>query len=142
MLLSDDEITERMESPLNLLNRLRTSLDKSPSPALPIPHDHSIQIPSLPPSASDLIPDLNDRISDVGTRSKAVKILNAAMDELQMRMPEIQKPERLAAIATEMSKVINQHDSKPREENTQGRIVVYAPQIQSISNYNIVEVNE
>ena len=136
MLLSDDEVAERMESPLNLLNRLRTALDK------PTSNHKPIEIPSLPPSAADLIDDLDTRIKDSSTRSKAVGILNAAMDELKIRIPEVQRPEKLAQIAAEMAKVVNQHDSKPREDNTQAKIIVYAPQIQSISNYEVVEVNE
>jgi len=101
MLLNDDEIKERIESPLNLLNRLKSSLT---------PNGHTpTHIPSLPPKSSDIIEDLEDKISNTTTRSKAMGILNAAMDELRVRIPEIQKPEKLAAIAAEMSKVVSHH---------------------------------
>lgn len=138
MLLNDDEIKESMESPLNLLNRLRTSLNRtSRLPAV---------IPSLPeqipPKASDIIDNLDDRLKDTSTRAKAVKILNSAMDELNRRIPEVDKPERLATIAEAMSKVINHQDTKSAGEKLQSQIIVYAPQVQNIENYEVVEVVE
>jgi hypothetical protein len=140
MLLNDDEIKERIESPLNLLNRLRTSLDRLSSP---VPRPTHSQIPSLPPSASDIIPDLEDKIANNSTRSKAVGILNSAMDELSKRIPEVQKPEKLAQIAAEMSKVVSQQDSKNTGDSFKtAQIIVYAPQVQNIENYEVVEVTE
>ena len=140
MLLSDEEIQERMESPLNLLNRLRTSLNKAT--ILPSSNHAPVEIPVLPPKSADIIPNLDDKVRDAGTRSKASGILNAAMDELHKRIPEVQKPEKLAQIAAEMAKVINQHDSKPRDDNEQAKIVIYAPQIQTIDRYEVIDVAE
>jgi hypothetical protein len=136
MLLSDDEIQERIESPLNLLNRLKSSLGKAIN-------SHSFpQIPSLPPKSSDIIDDLEDKISNSSVRSKAVGILNAAMDELKVRIPEVQKAEKLAAIATEMSKVISNQDNRNQGDKTLAQIIVYAPQVQNIENYEIVDIAE
>lgn len=59
MLLSDDEIRERIESPLNLLNRLKSSLGASR-------HHLTTQIPSIPPKSSDIIDDLEEKISKIG----------------------------------------------------------------------------
>jgi len=132
MLLNDDEIKERIESPLNLLNRLKSSL-ASHSP---------IKIPALPPTASEIIDNLEDKIKNTSTRSKASNILNAAMDELQKRISEVQKPEKLAAIATEMSKVISNHDNKPNSGGIQSQIIVYAPQVQSLDSFDIIDANE
>ena len=75
-------------------------------------------------------------------RSKAVGILNAAMDELKVRMPEIQKPEKLAQIASEMSKVISNQDNRGPGDKSLSQIIVYAPQIQNIDNYEVIDVNE
>lgn len=130
-----------MESPLNLLNRLKSSLSRAVN--LPhLPSNSPAISPVLPPSSSDIVADLEDKIANGGTRSKAVGILNAAMDELRIRMPEVQKPEKLAQIAAEMAKVVNQHDNKNTGDKELAKIVVYAPQIQSIENYQIVNVNE
>lgn len=136
MLLNDDEIRESMESPLNLLNRLKSTLNRAIAPVIPsIPEQ-------IPPKASDIIDNLDDRLKDTSTRSKAVRILNAAMDELSSRLPEVQKPERLASIATEMAKVISHQDNKSAGERLTSQIIVYAPQVQNIENYDIVEVAE
>jgi len=131
MLLNDDEIQERIESPLNLLNRLRTSLDKASNPN---------PSPCLPPKSSDIIEDLENKISN--TRTKAVGILNAAMDELRVRLPEVQKPEKLAAIAAEMAKVVSHQESKNTGDKSLSQIIVYAPQVQNIENYEVIEVAE
>lgn len=134
MLLNDEEIQETMESPLNLLNRLKSSLDKT---------SRGTMVPSLPPKAEDIITDLDDRLKDSNTRLKAAGILNEAMDELRKRLPEVQKPEKLASIAELMSKVVKQQDDKNNNAIGAGsQIIVYAPRIQSIENYRVVKVNE
>ena len=135
MILTDDEIQERIESPLNLLNRLKSQLGTQR-------HHPTSQIPSLPPTSSDIIEDLEDKIANTTTRSKAVGILNSAMDELSKRIPEVQKPEKLAQIAAEMSKVVSQQDNRNQGNKPLSQIIVYAPQMQQISNYDIVDVAE
>lgn len=133
MLLDDKEVEERIESPINLLNRLKTSLTRTVN---------SHNIPTMPPKASDVITDLEDKIRDSSTRSKAAGILNSAMDELKNRLPEVQRPEKLAAIAHEMSKIIANHDSNGNRGAGGSQIIVYAPQVHNIEEYNIVDVRE
>lgn len=137
MILNDDEIQERIESPLNLLNRLRTSLNRTIAP-----HTPAI-IPTLPPpKSSDIIEDLEEKIQSSSVRSKAVGIMTAAMDELKIRIPDVQKPEKLAAIAAEMAKVVSHQDNRNQGKEELARIVVYAPQVQNIQNYDIIDVSE
>ena len=128
MILTDSEMKERLESPVNLLNRLRAL--SSPAP-----------IVTLPPTSSELIPDIDDKINDTKRKSKA--ILNKALDELSSRMPEVQKPEKLAQIAYEMSRAIAQQEAKEIPQTPlAAQIVIYAPQVQSIENFDIVDVQE
>lgn len=136
MLLNDDEIKETIESPLNLLNRLKRTLNHTVHPSLP-----SITNP-IPPRASDIIDDLDDRLKNNSTRSKAVGILNAAMDELSRRLPEIERPESLARVAENMSKVISQQDTRNAGDKLLSQIIVYAPQVQKIEDYEVIEVVE
>jgi len=131
MLLNDDEIQERIESPINLLNRLKTTLDKATK-----------NIPSMPPKAEDVISDLEDKISNVTIKSKAKEIMNSCMDELKNRVSEVQKPEKLAQIAREMAQVVSSQEAKSLGESQGSQIVIYAPQVLSLDNYNIVEVRE
>lgn len=130
MLLTEEEIKARVESPMNLMNRLRSTLDRA---------SHS---PVLPPKAEDVITDLEDKINQSSTKKTAAKIMNAAMVELEKRMPEVQKPEKLAQIAVEMSKVISNQEAKANNTPQGSQIIVYAPQVQNIDSYNIVEVAE
>lgn len=134
MILSDDDVKERMESPLNLLNRLRTTVNRA---SVQNPTQH----PSLPPSADALIENLEDKLKG-STRSKAAAILHSAMDELTSRMHEVQKPERLATIATEMSKILANQEDKNGKNVTNSQIIIYAPQIQSLDNFEIIDVVE
>jgi hypothetical protein len=136
MLLNDDEIKERIESPLNLLNRLRSSLNKSLNGTT----NKTIH-PSLPPKSEDIIDDLENKISNSSARSKAMGIMISAMDELKARLPEVEKPEKLAIIAHEMSKVISNQDTKATGHST-SQIIVYAPQVQSLESYEIIDVSE
>lgn len=137
MILSDDEIKERIESPLNLLNRLKSTLNRTIAPHTPV------SIPSLPPpSSSEIIDDLEEKISKSTVRSKAVGILTAAMDELKVRIPEVQKPEKLAQIAAEMAKVVSHQDNRNQGDKALSQIIVYAPQVQNIDNYEIIDVPE
>lgn len=133
MILNDTEITERMESPLNLLNRLK-SLTKS--------KDINI-IPSLPPTSADVIDDLEEKLAFGSIKSKASGIMIAAMDELKLRMPEVQKPEQLAKIAAEMSKVVN---AEVKDNNRDGlnkpQFVLYAPQFNNENHYETIYARE
>ena len=145
MILNDDEIAERIESPLNLLNRLKkingssSAVKKSiDSPSLP-----SIRSPFIPPSSSDLIEDLDDKIAEAASRKKATAIMNKAMNELDIRIPEVQKPETLAKIASDMSKIVsNQAAASSASRGATSQIIVYAPQIQAIDNFEVIDVKE
>jgi len=133
MILSDTEVSSRMQSPLNLLNRLRNinSNNKlNPSPC-------------LPPSSDQIIDDLTDKINHSSVKSKATGILISAMDELKLRLPEINKPEKLAQIASEMSKVVNsQAGNKINESSNKPQIIIYAPQMINENSFETMVVNE
>jgi hypothetical protein len=141
MILTDDDVKERIESPLNLLNRLRTSLDRAVDGASNNPH--SI-VPQLPPKAEDLIPDLEEKIQNKTARSKAMGIMTAAMSELESRLPEIRKAETLSQIAWNMSRVIASADDSAhhRSGTTTAQIIVYAPQVQSLDNFEVIDIKE
>ena len=128
MILTDDEIRERVESPLNLLNRLRSTT-------------RSVTHPSLPaPRSGDVIDNLDDKIKIGGVRNKAAVIMAGALAELELRLPDIQKPERLAQIAVEMNKVLQTRQDE--QKNPTAQIIVYAPQVREESYYETIEVKE
>lgn len=129
MILSDEEVQERVESPLNLLNRLRSRSQNHESPC-------------LPPKSTDIIPNIDEKLNSsvANVRQKAAAILSSTLDELRQRIPDVQKPEKLAQIAAEMNKVLITRDEK--SENKTSQIIVYAPQIREENNFETIVVNE
>jgi len=142
MILNDDEIQQRIESPINLLNRLRKTSTPRGGSILPSPAAIPVHIPTLPPKAEDLVNDLEDKIANATARTKANSILVKAMVELEHRLPEVQKPETLARIANEMSKVISNQDANKGQANNTSQIIIYSPQIQPMENYEVIDIRE
>jgi hypothetical protein len=130
MLLSDEEIQERVSSPLNLLNRLRHA---------------TTAIPSLPPPKSDdIIPNISDKIDEQLTgdvRKQAAEILSLSLKELKLRIPDVQKPEKLAQIASEMNKVLVARDDKESGNRTP-QVIVYAPQVLQETHFESITLSE
>jgi len=134
MLLDEKEIRSRMESPMNLLNRLRTITN---------PHKNTNLIPTLPPTSNEIIEDLDDKLANTTTRNKATKLLNSAMTELEAKIKDIQKPEKLSAIANDMSRIIER--SAPVKNSDIERIpqiIIYAPQIATEEHFNVIDVGD
>lgn len=114
MLLTDEEVQARIESPMNLLNRLRNA-SRSNSPCLP------------QPTAAELIPNLDERIGP-DIKKQAQGIMSDALKELKMRLPDVQKPEKLAQIAAEMNKVLVSREDRDKDSKAP-QFVIYAPQV-------------
>lgn len=94
----------------------------------------------MPPKASDLIPDLEDKIAIKDVRKQAAAIMSKALTELDSRLPEVHKPEKVAQIAAEMNKILMTRDEK--DEKKIAQIIVYAPQIVQESTFETIVVNE
>lgn len=132
MILDDNEVTERMESPLNLLNRLRSVTNK-----------HKLPIISIPPTSSEVIENLEDKLAYGSIKSKAANIMIAAMDELQTRISETTKPESLAKIAESMSKVVNAEAINNNKDKLNApQFHLYAPQFHSEEHYETIYARE
>jgi hypothetical protein len=133
MLLNEEELTTRMESPLNLLNRLKS---------LTNPHKKNI-IPALPPTADELISDLDNKLGNKSAEKQAKAVMTAALTELEKRLPEVTKPEKLSAIAHDMSKIVSNTKAKESEGGVKiGQIVVYAPQVMREEDFNVIDIQE
>jgi hypothetical protein len=134
MILNETEVTERMNSPLNLLNRLR-SASKSKS------EHHNII--SIPPTSSEVIENLEDKLAYGSIKSKAANIMIAAMDELKLRLPEISKPESLARVAESMSKVVNAESINNNKDKLNApQFHLYAPQFHTEEHYETIYARE
>ena len=138
MILEESEVLERFESPLNLLNRLKNNLSKKTVDSNGRPQNI---IPFLPPTTDQIIEDVEDKLKHGGLKSKAAAIMSDAMDELHKRLPEVQRPEKLASIAAEMNKVIGDKVKDP-EDTKHAQIIIYAPQHRSETHFEVITVNE
>lgn len=135
MLLDEKEVTERMESPLNLLNRLRSITTNK--------HSRDNTILSLPPKAEQVIDDLEDKLKYGSLKSKAASIMSDAMDELKARIPEVTKPDQLARIAENMNRIVSaENKNNDRDKMNAPQFVMYAPQFVSENHYETIYAKE
>jgi hypothetical protein len=136
MLLNDDEIKQRIESPINLLNRLRDSLNRASPPT-------SSSSPCLPPKAEDVVANLEEKLINSTAKAKATSLMIEAMDEMKGRLCQV-KPEKLADIAYNMARVVqNQEQNRHNHgDKSLSQIIVYAPQVQKIEEFEIIDVVE
>lgn len=131
MLLEETDIIERIESPLNLLNRLRKETNKNTS-----------IIPSIP-NSNELVDDLDEKIAIGSTKSKAYKIINKAMERLDTVIATVDKPKELAGIAESMGKIISNTQIKVEDNRTQiGQIVIYAPEVAKEEDFETLDIQE
>lgn len=140
MILNETEVTERMNSPLNLLNRLKATTSKANGCN---PFAKTNLIPSIPTS-SDIIPDLDEKLENSTNtiKSKASKIMIQAMDELKLRVNETTKPEQLAKIAAEMNKIVTTETENNRGNENRPQFILYAPQFNQETNYETIYARE
>lgn len=137
MIIESNEVDKRIESPLNLLNRLREVTNK--------PSQSINQIPTIP-SAQDLIPDIDDKINSTSTsiKMRAAGIMTDAMDQLKSRIQNTNKPETLARIASEMNKIIEVQEKKelPQDQVNRPQFIIYSPTINQENHYETIEARE
>lgn len=131
MIIKEQEVTERMSSPLNLLNRLKEATSRS--------SNHSIV--SIPPTASDVMKDIDEKLAFGGLKSKASTIMMKAMNELEVKISETTKVSDLARIAGEMNKIITAEDADKSDEN-RPQFHVYAPQFNQENHYETIYARE
>jgi|SRR5262245_6059482 len=139
MLLDEQDATERYESPANLLNRLKSELSNPRAS-----HGTHPIIPTVP-TADQLIGDLEDKLAAVNLKKKAAGVMNKALSELNERVAEVQKPEKLAQIAAEMNKIVNTEEKNKdnsKEDKTKPQIIIFAPTFMKEENYQVIDANE
>jgi hypothetical protein len=132
MILTESDAQERLESPLNLINRLRGGMT---------PSNRRITHPAIPPTAEELIPNLNEKINIGSIKSKAAEILVDTLGELKNRLSEVTKPSQLASIATQMGKIVGEMEEKTKNDNRVGQIIIYAPRVVKEDEFETIDVS-
>jgi len=132
MVLDDIEVSSRIDSPDNLVNRLRALT----RPAKSVNN----LIPCLPPTADDVIADLDEKLSGSSIKAKASSILLKAMNEIETRIEEVDKPDKLARIAESMNKIIEAHTPKKETSSLIGQVIIYTPTLREEKEYPVIDV--
>jgi len=135
MILEEAEAIERFESPLNLLNRLKSELRS------PRRNASSTNIVSHEVTSSDIIPNLDEKLSQGSLKSKAALIMNSALDELQVKLSDIQRPKELANIVESMNRVITAANEKIEADN-RPQILIYAPSQVAEEHFETIYVKD
>lgn len=131
MLLTDEDVQQRLESPLNLLNRLREASTSKRT-----------LIPSIP-DVKDIVPDIEKKLEFVTVRKKATDIMQKCMNRLDNAVEEIDNPKQLATIAADMGKVIaSTKDDSEREKFTPPQVIIYCPTQMSEDEFAVVDVRK
>jgi hypothetical protein len=134
MILNDQEVTERMESPMNLFTRLRSATSASRN-------NRNGQIISIPPTSDEVIPDLDEKLSVGSIKMKASNIMVQAMEELKTRIPEVTKASELARIAGEMNKIVTA-ESEEKDKDNRPQFILYQPVMNQENKYETIYARE
>lgn len=161
MILTEDEVNTRLESPLNLVNRLNR-LTKTKSNAMDIftnkmpVIDGIIGEMEIVNDESPAARDLNDNETQVEdlvenaaekiklgvVRQRALDVLHDSLGELGARVKDgrVEKARDLATIAEKMDHIINKESNGKNQFNQQ--VIVYKPIVNEVSKYETILVGE
>ena len=147
MIMTDDEVQIRLDSPLNLINRLRELEVRTPEiVSLPEYEKHTkVAVPGLNelPSIEDLIDNPEDRINLAGIKTASINTLRHTVELLSARVGDTEKPEKLCKIATDMIKVIDTINGDRREHHGNRPVVIFKPMIVNEAIFGpVIHVNE
>jgi hypothetical protein len=176
MLVNDSDAMQRLNSPLNLLNRLQAASQASKqksSMGLFIPSSqmdlekinpfHSLK-PAVSepvqrggsdgvrddfneekhPSIDDLIENSDSTIKLATAHNKALEVLNSAINEISIKLPEI-KADKLPDVVRTASKVVSdirkeRAEAQKARGNNSVHFHFYTPQQKQISDYEVIDV--
>lgn len=154
MILSDNEVTTRLESPLNLINRLaRLNAVKSTGMEIFVPPSQRDEIPAVLSDQSvqdilnaikddnleEVMPDNASKIKLGIVKAKALDVLHDSLLQLGQRLPEITKVKDYSTIAKDMKSILADDESTTKH---QSQVVIYKPIINDISKYDTLVVRE
>ncbi len=142
--MTESEIESRLSSPDNLLNRLDLltgRINQTTSASAKESIRELVEGPAATPSADDLIDDLDEKIKRTLTKEAAGEVLLSALNRLAGTVHEVDKPEKLARIAKDMSDVVhklNEVESPKDNKVAQQPIVIWKPMIVQGNNFETV----
>ena len=150
MLLNNDEIESRLNHPDNLMNRMSSlrGNNSNNNSAMEIfgvnDSRDKATIPALPPSVDDLIDDVETKVKSTAAYTGALDTLVDSVQLLRARLLEVEKPEKLSRIASDMHRIVNDiNESRNGKRSGDGNsIIVYKPIILNESAFQVVHASE
>ena len=144
MILTEEEVNIRLESPGNLINRMRAISNNSNAMSLfGVSKTSQSESRILPPSVEQLIDNAEGKIKLGVVQNSALEVLNQSLNELKLRLPEVDKVKDFSTIAKDMNAIITQVNESSRINNTEAnQVIIYKPIINVESNYEVIHLSE
>lgn len=156
MLMNDSEIEQRLNSPDNLINRLRSRLNggftglelvtqTSKDNAVAELVDKSSSAGIDFPDVTDLVENADDKIRASLIQTTASEVLIDTLENLKYRLGEADNPTQLSKIAADMSKVIasiKQSTKVDNNLNVNQQVIIYKPVMHTEAHYDAIQVSE
>lgn len=152
MLIPENEAIKRLTSPDNLLNRLREISSKPAMiPSLPLNQQRepvkvvvTEPLNGIAPTIDDLVHDADEQIHLSTAHDNAIRVLNGAIRELAIRIPEV-KADKLPAVITATSKVVEsiRKERNELQKNRKDQSIhfhFYTPQQKALTDYEVIDV--
>lgn len=136
MLLTEDEVNTRLESPLNLVNQIvRHQSDKAELMDNIVPRT---------PSIEELVDNVEDKIRLVSAHGKAIKALDQSVTAINERIHEVEKAKDLSRIARDMSGIVSSIDEmrNNRSSRNGNNLIIFQPIIMKEDHYETIHVHE
>lgn len=145
MILDAEDTNVRLESPLNLINRMKflgTQKEKSLE-IFGIKEDKlENESPLMPPSADKLILDLESKLKLGTAHDKAVDVLHDSVVMLHANLHNVDKIDKLSRIATDMGKVIANIDEIRQGRKTNAPVIIFKPITVTENHYESVSASD
>jgi hypothetical protein len=124
--ITEEEVIRRVESPMNLFNRLRSTTKKD------------TQIVSIPaPKSDELIPNLDDKIGVMNSKSKALLVMNKVLTRLDSEIECIES-KKLPSVVRDMASAIRALEPESTEKSNNVQFVIYQPTMMKETDYGAV----
>jgi ABC-type transporter Mla subunit MlaD len=159
MLIKDNDAVARLQSPLNLINKLRSDGSRKSAMSLFIPpvtkkieeviptfnpfkEEEKALTPSSP-AIEDLIKDSEQQVKLTLAHDKALELLNRSVDLLSAKLDDV-RADKLPSVITSASKVVEgiRRERLERESDSDREVHYhfYTPTQKKITEYEVIDV--
>ncbi len=155
MIISDEKALERLGSVDNLMNRLKNLNHQPRGISLFVPaNKQTEEVNIVPmdsedsnknnPSIDDLINNVDQRLQIATAHDNAVALMDTAIKELTLRLPEI-KADKLPSVITAASRMVTdirreKLESDKVNANRNVHHHFYIPEQRKIEHYDVIDV--